>query len=222
MKSLVILVIMFTNSQPMIGLPLKKVFFPSDSEEIDEIFSFTDRNKTEKNEYIDTQSELQFRIDAAKLPCANSTINFCESISQKFYPSKYVKSVLQKSGDRYAEFFNKVELRDGFPEKINLCNTYKRISYPPAARNVHSDWRFIINTPEYRQQVQLQFCQKESSQCKFSKSFQTGYVSSCTQKYQTTTLLSIDYNGEISPDDFKFPSHCECELKKKREKHKSV
>lgn len=215
MKSLAILVLMFVNSRPMIGLPLKKVVFPSDSEESNEVFWDIGMNngKDEIGVNEDIKSKLQFRIDAAKVPCANSTVRFCEKVGQQLYPTQYVNSVLQKSGDRYAEFFNKIEFRDDFPEPtINLCDTYTRIVYPEIAMNTDSDWRFVINTKDTRQQIRVELCQKRSSQCQFGESFPAGYVSSCTQKFGKIPLLSFDDNGNISVYEYEFPSHCQCDL----------
>lgn len=200
----------------MIGLPLKKVFFPIDSGENDEVFSNAriniSKDKIEAIEDVDIKRKVTFRIDASNVPCANSTVHFCEKVGRQLYPSQYVKSVLQKNGDRYAEFFNQIKSRDDFPEPMDLCGTYKRIVYPEIAMNIDSDWRFIINTPDTRQQIRVELCQKRSSQCEFSESFPVGYASSCTQKFSKIPLLSIDDNGELSEYEYEFPSHCQCDL----------
>lgn len=212
MTSIVILVVIFVSFRPVNGLSLKKVFFPSGSEESGEFFTHIGKNSSESNENVDIKPKLQFRIDASKIPCLNSTVHFCENVDQQLYPSQYVNSLLQKSRDQYAEFFNKIELRDEFPESIDLCDTYKRIVYPRIAMNINLDWHFVINTPDTRQQVRVEICKKKSSTCQFSESFPTGYVSSCTQKFAKIPLLSIDINGDILEYEYEFPSHCQCDL----------
>lgn len=216
MKSVVILVlIIFVNSSSLIGFPLNKVVFPSGSEENDEMFMYGDLNKEDTKKDVDSKPKpkLKFRIDAANVPCAaNSTVRFCEEISHQLYPSQHVKTVLQKNADFYADFFNKLQTRDNFPESIDLCDTYTRTILPQIAQNVESDWRFIINQPGYQQHIRVQLCQKRSSQCQFADSFPPGYVSTCTQKTTKIPLLSLDDDGQISEYEYEFPSHCQCEL----------
>lgn len=213
MKCLIILVLTISAScLPIIGFPMKRVIFPSDSEENDETPQYDGGNDFKTIENVDIKPKVQFRIDAATIPCANSSIHFCEGVSQQLYPSKYINSVLQKSGEQYAEFFNKVEMRENFPEPINLCDTHIRVVYPQIAMNINSDWHFIINQPDYPQHVRVELCQKRSSQCKFSETFPLGYVSSCTQKYAKVPLLSLDDDGSPSKFEYEFPSHCQCEL----------
>lgn len=221
MNSLVILVIAFVSSQPMTALPLKKIVFPSSSEEIDEIYSYSDEispymSKGVPQKYDDTNNtnKLQFHIDAASVPCANSTVHFCENVGQQLYPLQYVESMIQRNGDRYAELIerNNVKLRDDFPEPKGLCDTYKRVVYPEIAKNVHLDWRFVLNTHDIRQQIRIELCQKKSCQCQHSDSFRNGMEATfrCMQKFAKINLLTLDNNGKIFSDRFEFPSHCEC------------
>lgn len=218
----------FVNySQSPTAMPLKKVEFPSDSDdESDDMFSYNNFDMTDTATNDDPESELmpklQFRIDAATVPCSNETIRFCEHIDQNRYPTQHVKTILQQNAERYANFFNNITVRDNFPEPINLCDTYTRKIYPQMAMNIDSDWRFIINQPEYRQSIQVQLCQKRSSQCQFSELFPSGYVSSCTQKFTKIPLLSLDENGELVQFDYEFPSHCQCDLQKKKKKKKQM
>lgn len=204
---------MFVNSKPMIGLPLKKVFFPSDSEESVEnspyLDPFTGTDIAEANKYID--NKLQFRIDADNIPCANSSIHFCENVGQQLYPSQYVESMLQNHSDRYAEFFNKVEFRDDFSHTNRvehpLCPAHKRDVYPEIAMDVDSEWFFIVNTPQTRQHIRIELCKKRSCQC---ESLPNGTESTCMQKFGITLLAALDHNGGIVKKEFKFPSYCEC------------
>lgn len=197
----------------------KKVMFPSDSEEInDDQYSYYDpmESITSNSKNI---PKLKFRIDADKVPCTNATLPFCEDVHQRLYPSQYVESVLEKSADLYTEFFNKIETRDNFSPSVNLCETYRRLIHPQLAMNVQNDWRFVINQPNYRQPIKVELCQKRTSQCQFSDSFPSGYVSSCTQKYTEIPLLSLGDNGEILEFNYKFPSHCQCEMRKQKRKN---
>lgn len=212
--------IIFINCSSMIGYPLKKVEFPSGSEESGEIFAYNVLDLASPESEIDDNFDIkpepkpkpQFRIDAANVPCSNSSLNFCEEVSQHIYPSQHVKTMLAKTADLYANFFNKIETRDDFPDSINLCDTYRRKIYPTAARNVDSDWRFVVNQGEYRQPIRVELCQKRSSQCAFSDSFPPGYASSCKQKFTKIPLLSLNDDGEMSTFEYEFPSHCQCDL----------
>lgn len=200
----------------MIGYPLNTVEFPDGSEEESETFNNIlnlDKAETEIDGNADVQLKPQFRIDASSVPCSNASVRFCEQVSQQLYPSHHVEAKLKKTADLYANFFNKIEMRDDFPDDpINLCDTYRRKIYPQMALNVDSDWRFVINQAEYRQPIHVELCQKRSSQCEFSNSFPSGYESSCTQKFTKIPLLSLNDDGEISTFEYEFPSHCQCDL----------
>lgn len=187
--------------------------FPSGSEESGEVFLYDNTDIVKEiTPDIDMKPKLRFRIDAENVPCANSSVRYCEEVSQQFYPSQHVMYLLEKSADAYAEFFNKVKTRDDFPESIELCDTHKQMVFPQIAKNVDSDWRFIINQPEYKQQIRVELCQKRSKQCHFGDSFPPGFVSTCTQKFAKIPLLSLNDDGEISEYEYEFPTHCQCDL----------
>lgn len=211
----------FVNySQSPTAMPLKKVQFPKeDSDDNDDNFSYINVepfSTTSDNFESKLMPKLQFRIDATTVPCSNQTIRFCEQIGENQYPMQHIKTVLMENAERYSSFFNNINVRDDFPEPINLCDTYTRKIYPQIAMNIDSDWRFIINQPEHRQSIRVQLCQKRSSQCQFGEFFPAGYVSSCTQKFTKIPLLSLDENGELKQFDYEFPSHCQCDLRKVR------
>lgn len=175
---------LFVNySQSTTAMPVKKVLFPSESDESDEIFSYnswiTAEQKTIANGYVSAvkpSPNIRFRIDAANVPCSNATLRFCERVDQHQYPTQHINNVLQQNAERYANFFNNISTRNDFPEPINLCDTYTRQIFPQIAMNVDSDWRFIINQPKFRQTIRIELCQKRSSQCQFGELFPTGYV----------------------------------------------
>lgn len=202
----------------MIGYPLKRVEFPSGSEESGETFAYNVLDLAKAESEIDgnfdkkPKPKPQFRIDAASVPCSNSSQRFCEEVSQHIYPSQHVKTMLTKTADQYTNFFNKIETRDDFPDSMSLCDTYRRKIYPQMGMNVDSDWRFVINQAEYRQPIRVELCQKRSSQCAYSDSFPPGYESSCKQKYTKIPLLSLNDDGEISTFEYEFPTHCQCDL----------
>lgn len=217
-------------SQSPAAMPLRKVLFPGDySDESDDIFSPNRvgmANKTAANNVsrLPLSPKIRFRLDAGSVPCSNETIRFCERVDQNQYPTQHVKAILQKNSKRYENFFNNnrdLSVRDDFAEPINLCETYTRQIYPQIAMNINSDWRFIINQPEYRQSIRVELCQKRSSQCQFSELFPLDYVSSCTQKFTKIPLLSLDDDGEVKQFDYEFPSHCQCDLQKSKTNKKT-
>lgn len=212
-------------SQSSAAMPLKKVLFPSDQSD-DIILDSSMTNKTTINNSFGPvlMPKIQFRLNAASVPCVNETIRFCERINQNQYPTQHVKSTLEKNAERYAKLFNNntdLSARNNFPEPINLCDTYTRQIYPQIAMNINSDWRFVINQPEYQQSIRVELCQKRSSQCHFSELFPLDYVSSCTQKFTKIPLLSLDDDGEIKQYDYEFPSHCQCDVKRKKKQKKN-
>lgn len=224
MKSSVVTVLLiFASYSSATGYPLRKVVFPDESEESDEVASYEKDVKTDDD--VDTknlQPAPQFRINATNVPCSNA--NFCEEDHQQLYPAQYVESVLQKNASFYAKYFNKITTRDDFSDPINLCDTYSRMVYPKIAMNVESDWRFVINQPDYRQSIRVELCQKRSSQCQFSESFPLvtdTHLSSCTQKLTKIPLLSLDDDGHLTQFMYEYPSHCQCELHRKPAENRS-
>lgn len=215
------------NTSAVFGL----VLFPDDSEEILPDFNYS---KT-KNSHLSSNNKntrpandrkskqkIIFRIDDTAVPCVNTTMIFCEELTNQTYPTKYVESMLATAnGQSFKNYFNKTVSDSSFGFRIlylgttlELCNSTKRVIYPQLAMNVHGEWRFIVNQPFYRQPIQVEICQKRSVACLFNESFPKNVISSCTQKYTNVQLLSLNEYGKLISYDYEFPAYCQCELQK--------
>lgn len=194
-----------------LGPASKTVLFPEDDQQ-----NQSHRNKNNQN--------LKFRIDTNDIPCMNTTLSFCEELTNRAYPIGYVERILAKSdAQKYENYFNKtvspdslVSIRMTDDGPIELCNSFKRLIYPQLAMNIENDWRFVIQSSQSRQAIRVEICQKKRSKCLFSESFPNGYVSSCVQKHTKVPLLSLGESGELISYDYKFPSYCQCELHRKK------
>lgn len=208
----------------------RHVLFPDDSQENLGDFLYGRRKHTPsrvKSVRPIAHHKRRFRIDATDLPCVNKTMIFCEEVANKAYPTKYVESVMSRSGTQiYENFFNKTIPNESLGIRllstdgpIELCDSIQRLIYPQLAMNVQRDWRFVINQPSYRQPIRVEICHKKNSKCLFNESFPAGYVSSCVQKYAKVPLLSLGEDGQVTSYDYEFPSFCQCEIHLKKIEH---
>lgn len=196
-RTIILVFLIFVNC---FKLCLNKVVFPPENEEID-------------NPMPKLKPKKPFRIDSSDVPCSNVADDFCEEVSEQLDEAValHVKSVLKERSDQYTGLLNKVITRDNFPRPSNRCATYARMRFPKIARNVDSDWHFVINQPEYLQPVEVEICQKKFSQCPFSEIIPAKNVSMCTQKFRKIALWSLNDGGNITKYEYEFQSHCKCE-----------
>lgn len=206
----------------------RTVLFPDESEENFDEFDYDnihslDKTPTTKSErrtgnQKNAEQKTTFRVDATDIPCMNSTMYFCEEVTN--YPSKYVESIVANvDAQTYEQFFNKtiasetLGLRISNNRPIELCNSIKRDIYPRRAKNLKGEWRLVVNLPNpYRQPIKVEKCQWKNSRCKFSETLPNHYVSQCVQKYNRVALLSLDEYGQVVPYDYDVPSYCQCEI----------
>lgn len=194
-----------------LNVPPKPVHFPGDAKP---------SRKQKRPQLTANHHKIHFRIDSNNIPCMNTSLSFCEDLTNRVYPIKYVEKILAVvDTQKYENYFNKtipndnligIRLSDSGP--IELCTSFKRLIYPQMAMNVENDWRFVIQSNQSRQAIRVEICQKKRGKCLFSESFPNGYVSSCVQKYTKVPLLSLGENGELVSYDYEFPSYCQCEL----------
>lgn len=153
------------------------------------------------------------------VPCANSTVHFCDEVSEQLYPTQQIMSMLQKNPDLYSKFF-KIKNRFDLPEENEQvssnkqCATIKTSRAPKLLKNIHSELRYVINLPHHIQQYTAHLCRDKSSQCQYGSSFPPGMVSTCQQGYSKIELLIFD--GDLEPDEFEIESHCICEWKPRK------
>lgn len=210
----------------------KNVFFPDESGENTDEFDYLGDVKLpntarETDTSIPNRNQnLRFRIDSTDVPCTvHSSMSFCEEVENQAYPTKYVESILANAdAQTFENYFNKtstnetlkIRLLSTDEEPVELCETFQRTIYPQLAMNVQRDWHFVINQPNYRQQIRVEICQKKKSKCLFNESFPNSYVSSCVQRYTKVPLLSLGANGSVVSYDYEFPSFCQCKLHSKK------
>lgn len=205
------------------GTPSRIVLFPDDNdEEASQNFEFSKQKQPQQTTNLHDKSDekMEFRIDSDDIPCVKTSLLFCEELTNRVYPTKYIEKILATADvQAYENYFNKtvpsddsldVRISDDVP--IELCRSFKRLIYPQVAMNVQNDWRFVIQSNQSRQPIRVEICQKKNSKCIFSETFPNGYVSACVQKNTKVPLLSLGENGELVSYDYEFPSFCQCEL----------
>lgn len=190
--------------------------FPEDSEENMNDYSYDDINGQHTSDDNESIQKTRFRINSMDVPCVNTTMSFCEDVTNEAYPTEYVEAVLAKvDSQAYENYFNKttqlkvrlLSVHDDF------CDSVNRLIYPKLAKNVQSDWRFVINQPSYQQPIHVEICQKTKSKCRVAF---PNLVTSCVQSYEILPLLSIGEDGEIVSEYYEIPSSCKCQYKHKK------
>lgn len=202
--------------------PQRSVLFPDLSAENSEEFDYGDINLSSKQSPAKIE-KVNFRIDSTDVPCVNTTMRFCEEVTNQAYPKQYVESILAKiDAQTYKNFFNKTLSNDTLglrllstDDSIEVCDSYKYIIHPKLALNVQRKWHYVINQPSYQQPILVEICRKKKSECLFSEN-SSDYVSTCVQKYTKVPLLSLDENGQIVSYTYEFPTYCQCKIQSKK------
>lgn len=195
--------------------------FPDDSEEYNSDYSYDAFKQPELVNGRELITKPRFRIDSMDVPCVNTTMSFCEDVTNEAYPSEYVKTVLSNvNAQAYETYFNKtttsaedLQIRVLSATNDDFCDSVNRFIYPKLAKNVQSDWRFVINQPSYQQPVHVEICQKVKSRCSVAS---PNLITFCVQDYEIRPLLSIDIDGEIVTEYYEIPSSCKCQYKHKK------
>ncbi|XP_055304174.1 uncharacterized protein LOC129569403 [Sitodiplosis mosellana] len=205
----------------------RTVLFPDLSEENSEEFDYgaIDVSQTASQSKLSSTKTIKFRIDSTDVPCVNTTMYFCEEVTNQAYPKQYVESMLAKTdAQTYKNYFNKTLPKETLRlrslstnnEPIELCDSFKRVIHPQLARSVHREWHFVINQPSYQQPILMEICRKKKSKCLFSESQSMNYVSLCVQKYTKVPLLSLREDGQMVSYDYEFPGYCQCEIQPRK------
>lgn len=144
--------------------------------------------------------------------CEEST--FCEEV--KGYPSDFVNKVVtyDKSITNYqnTDAMDSISQRMDVDDSESLCVSTERIVYPKAAENIHMEWQFVVNHPNFTQGVRIETCRNQGAECKMIDGFAEGYATSCEQKYIYRQLTAIATDGSIGREFFRFPASCCCHV----------
>lgn len=207
----------------------RTVQFPDLSEENSEDFDYGNIDVSQtatKSKQMSAQiGRINFRIDSTDVPCVNTTMFFCEEVTNQAYPKQYVESMLAKTDvQTYKNYFNKtlptetlnVRLLSTNDAPIELCDSFKRVIYPQLAMSVQRQWHFVINQPSYQQPIHVEICRKKKSKCSFSEPPSINYVAMCVQKYTKVPLLSLGEDGQMVSYEYEFPAFCQCEMQPKK------
>ncbi|CAH1646957.1 unnamed protein product [Spodoptera littoralis] len=96
-------------------------------------------------------------------------------------------------------------------ENIELCKSDKRVVYPKAAVGTDGKWHAVLNQEENPlQALVVEVCDPPSAPCSNVIFTQTGYETSCQQKFVYRTLQVLLRNGDISQTQLQVPSCCAC------------
>lgn len=164
-------------------------------------------------------------------PCKENQLICADDDDQK-YPANEIKAVLVrhktfKSPVYFDKLFgracevieaaNGVQTRNGFDLfEEPLCVGAEKYIYPLKAMNVKGQWKFIVNTDEYRQGLSIHTCINDiqGSPCLYAGTEGINPdATECRQMFTKHRMLAIDdENGHVDFDTFKVPSACVCHL----------
>ena len=100
-------------------------------------------------------------------------------------------------------------------EENPLCEARQDHIFPQKGQNAKGQWKFIINTDDYKQGISINKCKENHEQqpCKYNG--EPGFYPNatvCHQLYSRHDFLALSENGQIEYDSFKVPSACVCKI----------
>ncbi|CAN7993312.1 unnamed protein product [Ixodes hexagonus] len=152
----------------------------------------------------DSKSKQGLRVAS----CAeNSTVpQFCTTASS--YPKKAITQALKVDTEFVKNLLALTTAERTYPKlgKINgICPSFTRTLKPLKARDVLGEWRVIVNTDGLEQEIILDMCSSQGSQCSGKP------PRMCTQSYGVRKLGVYDANTRrLSSGDFRVPTGCTC------------
>ena len=166
-------------------------------------------------------------------PCSNANDTLCEDNDDDKYPTNDIIRLLYRH-KLFAnkEFFKRLFKRPCIiagPEHLKtrlgfdtseraLCETVETFIYPKKAKNSKGQWKYIVNTDDYKQGVSIYRCLKDvhKGPCLYAGSPGINPdATQCRQMYSKHSLLSISLDGTVDYDTFSVPTACVCHLKDK-------
>jgi len=109
-----------------------------------------------------------------------------------------------------------IKLRQSFDLKESpLCKAYQKYIFPQKALTVRGEYRYIINTGDYKQGVTVETCTRRAKGrgCKYAgRDGRYPSATVCKQMYALQNMLAINEEGNVYVETFRIPSACVCEL----------
>lgn len=137
-------------------------------------------------------------------PCPDGQ-DFCED------PEDYPRVITRFASYTNQNVFNaSVALRTGFVQESRACDVRKSTIYPRKAKDLSGTFKFILNSDEYIQSMDIEQCIGEGSLCRVDSDAPTAGSTFCRQKYAKYQMLAIDKDGNDIVDFFRLPSACIC------------
>ncbi|XP_044584735.1 neurotrophin 1-like isoform X2 [Cotesia glomerata] len=139
---------------------------------------------------------------------------FCEEVPD--YPIEIVEKALRSK--KSLELLNTKDKpldpkpKFGNDESDGLCKGVSKYIIPRAARNKDGETKFIINTKEYVQGMNVETCENVDIPCRLIDGFAAGYKTMCVQKFMYKKLVSLSDVGEAETDWFSMPASCCCKI----------
>ncbi|CAN7991192.1 unnamed protein product [Ixodes pacificus] len=167
-----------------------------------------DKNKNPYKIIVKTTPIYDSKGDPGVTSCSeNSTVlQFCTADSS--YPKEDIAHALKEDTEFVKSLLALTTVERTYPKvgKINgICPSFTRALKPLKARDVLGEWRVIINTAGLEQEIILDICSSQGSQCS-GKPPRT-----CTQSYGVRKLGVYDTGTRrLSSGDFRVPTGCTC------------
>ncbi|KAG8041056.1 hypothetical protein G9C98_002044 [Cotesia typhae] len=164
-------------------------------------------NQTELNEKISIQGSknkpVELELDRSKkiFHYANGKNN---NSSVTLLPKCDGREFCEEPLDPKPKFGN--DKSDG------LCKGLSKYIIPRAAHNKDGETKYIINTKEYVQGMNVETCENVDSPCRLIDGFAVGYKTMCVQKFMYKKLVSLSDTGEAETDWFSMPASCCCKI----------
>jgi len=100
--------------------------------------------------------------------------------------------------------------RDKDSQLHRACDVKKSTIRPRKARDLSGKFRFILNSKQYEQAVDIEQCIGGDKPCTVDSDAPSGGSTVCRQQYANYRLLSLDEQGKDIINFFNLPSACIC------------
>ncbi|XP_044003722.1 neurotrophin 1-like isoform X3 [Aphidius gifuensis] len=141
----------------------------------------------------------------------------CEIVPD--YPEHHIRNALRYNSNlKILAIVDEIPMLDqridiDISDDEPLCSSEERVIFPQSSPDKSDNWHFVINQNDFRQGIRIERCLNEGSKCKLTDVFNSGYETSCKQKYYYRNVAGVLPNGTVSTFTSKFPSSCCCQVK---------
>nr|XP_012233039.1 PREDICTED: uncharacterized protein LOC105678356 isoform X1 [Linepithema humile] len=174
------------------------------------------------NDGLQAQNDDSNNIEKISVPKGCSDQFTCENNSE--YPQELVNRILYNNPHLFAYAFENsanIDSRIDIKSKMkNFCSFRKRYYSPQQARNIHGEWKWIIQSDDmdFHQRIYTEECVNKNKSCsEIQENLEEplSYTTKCVQRYIYYNILTVNGN-QANINLYKFPFMCCCDIEERK------